>query len=116
MKEETKDKARELEFNFQNALLEIERLKELCNKYEEEHNTTFKVWQDSLLELEELREYKKNATKKHWQQKSVEHYIKERLYEARIKKAIEYIGNKNLGIPRKTSDKFIKILQGKDNE
>lgn len=33
-----------------------------------------------------------------------------------IDKAIEYIGNGNLGIPRKTRDKFIKILQGSDKE
>jgi len=29
-----------------------------------------------------------------------------------IVKAIEYIGNGNLGIPRKTREKFIKILKG----
>lgn len=30
----------------------------------------------------------------------------------RISKAIEYIGNGNIGIPRKTREKFIKILKG----
>ena len=33
-------------------------------------------------------------------------------YKARIDKAIEYIGNGNLGIPRKVREKFIKILEG----
>lgn len=37
-------------------------------------------------------------------------------YKSRNEKAIEYIGNGNLGIPRKTRDKFIKILKGENNE
>ena len=32
--------------------------------------------------------------------------------QRRIKRAIEYIGNKNIGIPRKTREKAIKILGG----
>jgi hypothetical protein len=32
--------------------------------------------------------------------------------QRRINRAIEYIGNKNIGIPRKTRDKAIKILGG----
>lgn len=32
--------------------------------------------------------------------------------QARITRAIEYIGNKNIGIPRKTREKAIKILGG----
>ena len=62
---------------------------------EEEHKTTFKIWKKDL--------------------KNFEHE-KNRELKARIEKAIEYIGNGNLGIPRKTRDKFIKILKGKDNE
>lgn len=34
----------------------------------------------------------------------------------RISKAIEYIGNKNIGVPRKTREKAIKILRGVDDE
>ena len=34
----------------------------------------------------------------------------------RINKTIEYIGNGNLGISRKTREKFIKILKGEKNE
>lgn len=41
---------------------------------------------------------------------------KNKQLQARIDKAIEYIGNGNLGIPRKTRDKFIKILKGEDKE
>jgi hypothetical protein len=29
---------------------EIERLKDLCNKYEEEHNTTFNYWKELIKE------------------------------------------------------------------
>lgn len=31
---------------------ENESLKELCNKYEEEHNTTFKIWKKDLKNFE----------------------------------------------------------------
>lgn len=34
---------------------EIERLKELCDKYEEEHKTTFETWQKDIKENEHLR-------------------------------------------------------------
>lgn len=30
---------------------ENDRLKELCNKYEEEHNTTFKQWQEDIKKI-----------------------------------------------------------------
>ena len=36
--------------------------------------------------------------------------------QQKIDKAIEYIGNGNIGIPRKTKEKFIKILKGEENE
>lgn len=34
---------------------EIEKLKELCDKYEEEHKTTFEIWQKDIKENEHLR-------------------------------------------------------------
>lgn len=34
--------------------------------------------------------------------------------KSKIDNAIKYIGNGNLGIPRKTRDKFIKILKGSE--
>ena len=33
-------------------------------------------------------------------------------YKSRNEKAIEYIGNGNIDIPRKTRDKFVAILKG----
>ena len=36
-------------------LEENERLKELCDKYEEEHKTTFETWQKDIKENEHLR-------------------------------------------------------------
>ena len=57
-----KDKMKELEDNLYSAnqvvneLLDVkeenERLKELCDKYEEEHNTTFQEWLKELKEGE----------------------------------------------------------------
>jgi len=35
-------------------------------------------------------------------------------YKQRIDKALEYIGNSDLEIPRKTRKKFIKILEGSE--
>ena len=35
-------------------LNEIERLKDLCNKYEEEHKTTFEEWKKSINIINEL--------------------------------------------------------------
>ena len=53
---------------------ENERLGELCNKYEEEHKTTFKIWEKDL--------------------KNFEHE-KNRELKSRIDKVIEYIENQN---------------------
>lgn len=36
--------------------------------------------------------------------------------QQRITRAIEYIGNKNIGVPKKTREKAIKILRGLDDE
>jgi len=36
------------------------------------------------------------------------------LLQQKVDKSIEYIGNGNLGIPRKTREKFIKILKGEE--
>ena len=37
--------------------LEIERLKELCDKYEEEHKTTFEEWKKTINIINELEKY-----------------------------------------------------------
>ena len=36
---------------------EIERLKGLCDKYEEEHKTTFEEWKKTINIINEVREY-----------------------------------------------------------
>ena len=36
---------------------EIERLKGLCDKYEEEHKTTFEEWKKAINIIKEVREY-----------------------------------------------------------
>lgn len=40
---------------------EIERLTKLCNKYEEEHKTTFETWQKDIKENEQLHSIIKEA-------------------------------------------------------
>ena len=39
---------------------EIERLKGLCDKYEEEHKTTFEEWKKAINIIKEVRKYIKN--------------------------------------------------------
>lgn len=39
---------------------EIEQLKDLCDKYEEEHNTTFIEWQKDINIIDGLEKYLKN--------------------------------------------------------
>lgn len=43
---------------------EIERLTELCNKYEEEHKTTFETWQKDIKENELLHSIIKEVREK----------------------------------------------------
>ena len=51
--QQAKDK---LQKDYQEAVDKIEELKLLCDKYEEEHNTTFKTWQEAIKENERLKE------------------------------------------------------------
>ena len=44
----------DLEYEDVKKAKEIERLKELCEKYEEEHKTTFETWQKDIKENELL--------------------------------------------------------------
>ena len=43
------------------AKKEIERLTELCNKYEEEHKTTFETWKKDIKVLTELEKWLKDG-------------------------------------------------------
>ena len=72
---------------------ENERLKELCDKYEEEHANEFQCWKRDRKELLELR--------------------------SRIDKAIEYIKEKarnNCWIDQYEANDLINILQGEDTK
>lgn len=46
-----------------NLQKENEKLKELCDKYEEEHKTTFETWEKVIARNEKAVEYIKNKTK-----------------------------------------------------
>lgn len=91
---------------------ENKRLKELCDKYEEEHSTRFNDWVFDKRENERLKEINKEQAN-HLISKDNLSYED---YKSRNEKAIEYIGNGNIGIPRKTRNKFISILKGEDKD
>lgn len=60
---------------------EIERLKDLCDKYEEEHKTTFEEWKKAINIIKEVREYlNKNEIE--------EVYLDCKLYETKVYKDI----------------------------
>lgn len=59
-----------------NLQQENERLKELCDKYEEEHSTAFNLWK---MKMEEMPTYEEKED-----------------YKSRIEKAVEYIENNSL--------------------
>ena len=44
-------------------MIENKRLKELCDKYEEEHKTTFKEWQDTIKRIDKAIKYIEHAQK-----------------------------------------------------
>lgn len=46
-----------LENEYKSDELEIERLKDLCNKYEEEHKTTFEEWKKAINIINELEKW-----------------------------------------------------------
>ena len=69
----------------QDKLDYIGHLKELCDKYEEEHSSEFKTWKD---ERQQLRDYK-----------------------SRNEKAIEYIKENNCPDPYCLTDDLLNILQ-----
>lgn len=109
-----KDKMKELEDNLYSAnqvvneLLDVKeenkRLKELCDKYEEEHKTAFKLW---TMKMEEMPNY--------------EEFVD---YKSRNEKAVEYIKNTIFwGIYEDTpmcevkyGDELLNILTGGDKE
>lgn len=97
-------KIKELEVQIKNQKEELRKQSEvIIPKNIEQHNEIVDL-NVRIKELEiELRKYKKAYNK------LIDNHSK---YIKRIDKAIEYIGNGNIGIPRKTREKFIKILKG----
>ena len=53
---EATDSEKTLAFKIMEKDKEIESLTELCNKYEEEHKTTFETWQKDIKEIERLQQ------------------------------------------------------------
>lgn len=49
------------------------------------------AYNNLLKEVEELREYKKNATRKHWQEQSANNYLNWRMAENKIEDIKEFI-------------------------
>ena len=110
-----------------NLQQENERLKELCDKYEEEHSTAFKLWTMKMEEMptyeEKLKIQKENDRANQYidfykdltekQNKSLEDY------KSRCEKAVELL-NKTLNPDCDYSEKHcivletIDILQGSD--
>lgn len=87
---------------------ENERLKELCNKYEEEHKTTFKIWKKDLknFEHEKNRELKSRIDKaREFIEEELTFYIT--IGGTNERKLIGY---------NKAFDELLKILQGENNE
>ena len=108
-----------------------EEIKEILDKLKNENNyqvdcndgSAFKelyaneiyLLLDYITNLQEEKKQLKDG----WQQEVYDkNEMLNRWYETqgRIDKAIEYIGNGNIGIPRKTRNKFINILQGDDKK
>ena len=71
-------------------MIENERLKELCDKYEEEHKTTFKEWQDTIKRIDKATEYIKSG---------------KTFDNENTRKAVEYLQNN-----------LLDILKGSDKE
>ena len=91
-----------------NLQKENKRLVELCDKYEEEHKTTFKMWKKDLknFEHEKNRELKSRITK------AIEFIEEELTFYITIGGTNE---RKLIGY-NKAFDELLKILKGSDKE
>ena len=67
---------------------EIERLKGLCDKYEEEHKTTFEEWKKAINIIKEVREY---IEKEYVQVKNKEYNLSWNNLEYIIKEILEIL-------------------------
>ena len=90
---------------------ENEKLKELCNKYEEEHSTAFKLW---TMKMEEMPCYEEFMNYKSRCEKAIEYnigIIKDTKGFYRPTEDIIYSGDTLIDI----AEQNINILQGSDN-
>lgn len=79
---------------------EIKDLMELCNKYELEHNTTFKLW---TMKMEEMPNYEESISLKQRNEKAIE--FNQIILDSDYVYSQDEIAQKNLN-----------ILQGADKE
>lgn len=84
------------------------QLKELCNKYEEEHNNAFKLW---TMKMEEMPDYEERMNYKSRCEKAVE-YIKKHLE----REYFDYDILEANTIYNRDLYKVLNILQGVDKE
>lgn len=83
---------------------EIKKLKNLCDKYEEEHKTTFNQWKSDISKCQTLKNLQQRIDK------AIE-YIKKSMNNPQP--FYEYItGNEDGGV--ENLDKLLSILEGKD--
>lgn len=98
-------------------------LEELCNKYEEEHSTTFKQWKKEIeeyqLELQKADSITQSCIFQGKQESEISFrncLNKMTDYKSRIDKAIEYVEHlDNVFIDSKEQDNIVNILKG-DNK
>ena len=103
----------------------IEDLKELSTNPVMSYSINQKYARDILrdieqitLENQQLKEELQKCTRKHWQQKSAEHYMNEKIYKERIDKAIEFIKTEYNTFPsaEEWRKALIEILKGDNND
>ena len=64
-------------------LNKIERLKELCNKYEEEHKTVFEEWKKTINIINELDKFLKDKIDS-WKIQNDDEIVKDTIYHERL--------------------------------
>ena len=97
----------------------ISDLENLSDKYEEEHNTTFKEWQEAIKENERLKLNHKQLKDIEKMAISNSKLIKEKDdYKTRIEKAVEYIkvNNSEWKWSMFGRDDLLNILNGRSDE
>jgi hypothetical protein len=81
---------------------EFKEIKETIEMYKDNYNK-------ALEDYYKCDKFAKNIHNKYTEKMEENFFL-----ENKINKAIEYIGNGNIGIPKKTREMFIKILKGEE--